>query len=66
VSAPLLSLRDVGIAFGGIRALGGVSLDVPKGAIVAVIGPNGAGKTTLFNCITGVYKPDSGDVRFDG
>jgi branched-chain amino acid transport system ATP-binding protein len=66
VSDALLSLADVGIGFGGIRALAGVSLQVPKGAIVAVIGPNGAGKTTLFNCITGVYRPDSGQVRFDG
>jgi branched-chain amino acid transport system ATP-binding protein len=63
---PLLTTRDVSISFGGVRALRGVSMDIPAGAIVAVIGPNGAGKTTLFNCITGVYKPDAGDVRFAG
>jgi branched-chain amino acid transport system ATP-binding protein len=65
-SEPLLTTRDVSISFGGVRALRGVSMDIPAGAIVAVIGPNGAGKTTLFNCITGVYKPDAGDVRFAG
>ena len=63
---PLLTTRDVSISFGGVRALRGVSMDIPAGAIVAVIGPNGAGKTTLFNCITGVYKPDAGDVKFAG
>ena len=62
--SPLLSVRDVGIAFGGIRALAQVSLDVPEGSIVSVIGPNGAGKTTLFNCLTGIYRPDSGSARF--
>jgi branched-chain amino acid transport system ATP-binding protein len=66
VSEPLLALSGVGIAFGGIQALSGVSLEIPRGAIVAIIGPNGAGKTTLFNCITGVYRADSGDLRLDG
>jgi branched-chain amino acid transport system ATP-binding protein len=66
VSDPLLALSGVSIAFGGIHALSGVSLEIPRGAIVAIIGPNGAGKTTLFNCITGVYRPDSGDVRLEG
>jgi branched-chain amino acid transport system ATP-binding protein len=63
VSEALLSLSGVSIAFGGIQALSGVSLEIPRGAIVAIIGPNGAGKTTLFNCITGVYRPDSGEIR---
>jgi branched-chain amino acid transport system ATP-binding protein len=65
-SEPLLRASGVSIAFSGIRALGGVSLEIPRGAIVAVIGPNGAGKTTLFNCITGVYRPDAGAIEFDG
>jgi branched-chain amino acid transport system ATP-binding protein len=65
-SDALLTTRDVSISFGGVRALHAVSMDIPAGAIVAVIGPNGAGKTTLFNCITGVYRPDTGDVRFAG
>ena len=62
----LLVVENVSIAFGGVRALQSVSLEVPRGAIVSVIGPNGAGKTTLFNCVTGVYKPDEGRVRLSG
>jgi len=65
-SAPLLSVDGVGIAFGGVRALRGVSMTVNQGAIVSVIGPNGAGKTTLFNCITGVYRADVGRVQLAG
>ncbi len=63
---PLLIARQVSIAFGGIRALNGVSLEIPRGAIVAVIGPNGAGKTTFFNCVTGVYRADEGEISIDG
>lgn len=62
----ILSVENVGIAFGGVQALGKVTLEVPEGAIVSVIGPNGAGKTTLFNCITGVYRPSRGSVRLAG
>jgi branched-chain amino acid transport system ATP-binding protein len=62
----LLVARKVSIAFGGVRALSEVSVDVPRGGILALIGPNGAGKTTLFNCLTGVYRPDAGDIRFEG
>jgi branched-chain amino acid transport system ATP-binding protein len=62
----LLSLRSVGLRFGGIIALDNVSLDVEEGRIVGLIGPNGAGKTTAFNVITRLYKPDDGDVVFDG
>lgn len=60
----LLQVKDLAISFGGILALGGVSLDVDLQEIVAIIGPNGSGKTTLFNCITGVYRPKSGKVLF--
>jgi branched-chain amino acid transport system ATP-binding protein len=63
---PLLVVGGVSIAFGGVQALREVSLEIPRGAIVAVIGPNGAGKTTLFNCVTGVYRPDAGQVSLDG
>ena len=63
---PLLELRDVDRRFGGILALDGLSLDVETGEIVGLIGPNGAGKTTAFNVITRLYRPDAGDVDFDG
>jgi len=62
----LLSLDDVSIQFGGLKALDGVSFDVREGEILGLIGPNGAGKTTCFNVMTGVYQPTSGEVRFAG
>jgi branched-chain amino acid transport system ATP-binding protein len=52
--------------FGGIVALDTVSFDVDEGHIVGIIGPNGAGKTTLFNCLSRLYTPDTGEIRFDG
>jgi branched-chain amino acid transport system ATP-binding protein len=62
----LLEVRNVVKSFGGLRALQDVSLSVAKGEIRAVIGPNGAGKSTLFNVMTGLLKPDTGDVVFEG
>ena len=62
----LLALDNVTRRFGGILALDGVSFDVAQGEIAGLIGPNGAGKTTAFNVITRLYRPDEGDVRFDG
>lgn len=62
----LLSIRNVTRRFGGIVAIDDVSLDVEQGKIVGLIGPNGAGKTTLFNVVTRLYKPDAGDLEFDG
>ena len=62
----LLSLENVVMKFGGVTALGDVTLNVQKGEILALIGPNGAGKTTVFNVITGVYKPTSGSITFAG
>ncbi len=62
----ILSVRNLTIRFGGIIALDSVSFDVDEGQIVGLIGPNGAGKTTLFNCLSRLYTPDGGDVRFDG
>jgi len=54
------------ISFGGIKALQDICFTMNKGEIFSVIGPNGAGKTTLFNCISGLYKPDKGSIRFKG
>jgi branched-chain amino acid transport system ATP-binding protein len=62
----LLELSDVCKSFGGIKAVTGVSFAVPEGSIFGLIGPNGAGKTTVFNLVTGVYRPDSGSIRFGG
>ncbi|CAB4711171.1 unannotated protein [freshwater metagenome] len=66
MSKPLLELKDLTIKFGGVTALDGVNISLNKGEILALIGPNGAGKTTVFNLITGVYKPTSGEVVFNG
>jgi branched-chain amino acid transport system ATP-binding protein len=62
----LLEVEDVAVRFGAIVALAGVSLSVAPGEIRGLIGPNGSGKTTLFNCISGIYRPASGDIRFLG
>ena len=63
---PLLQLEDVSIAFGGLQAVQGVSLEVPEGRLCALIGPNGAGKTTLFALMSGFLMPDRGRIRFAG
>ena len=63
---PLLELDGVGKAFGGLRVIENLDLVVSEHEIVSVIGPNGAGKTTLFNLVTGVYRPDEGDIVFEG
>lgn len=60
----MLHIKSLSKSFDGFKAVNKANLDVQKGEIVAVIGPNGAGKTTLFNLITGVLKPDSGEVLF--
>jgi len=62
----VLQIEDVTLAFGGVRALNGVSLQVAPGSITSVIGPNGAGKTSLFNTISGFYRPKSGAILFEG
>jgi branched-chain amino acid transport system ATP-binding protein len=63
---PMLELRGVRKSFGGLRVIDDLDLSVMPGEIVSVIGPNGAGKTTLFNLLSGIYKPDAGDILFEG
>ena len=62
----LLDVVDVSKHFGGLYALNHLSFEVERGDIVSVIGPNGAGKSTIFNVITGLYRPDGGDIRLNG
>ncbi len=62
----LLETTDLSVKFGGLTALDSVSFNIRRGEILGLIGPNGAGKTTCFNAITGVYRPSSGSVTFDG
>jgi branched-chain amino acid transport system ATP-binding protein len=66
VSAPVLETRGLAKSFGGVQAVAGVDLAMPRGEIRALIGPNGAGKTTFFNMLTGQLKADAGEVRFKG
>ena len=63
---PLLSVEGVSVRFGGLQALRGVSIEVPKRGIVGLIGPNGAGKSTLFNAVSGFVRPDEGAIRYRG
>jgi len=62
----LLTVNDLHLSFGGVKALVGVGLDVYENEILALIGPNGAGKTCLLNCISGFYRPQKGEVCFQG
>src|SRR5262245_66465255 len=66
MAQPLLQLANVSKSFGGLRCISHLDIDVREGEVVSVIGPNGAGKTTLFNLITGMYRPDDGDILLDG
>jgi branched-chain amino acid transport system ATP-binding protein len=66
VGETLMSMQDVTLRFGGLTALDSVSFDIKRGEILGLIGPNGAGKTTCFNAMTGVYRPTSGTITFDG
>src|ERR1700755_3262109 len=62
----LLSVENVSLAFGGVKAVTGVSFDIRKGEIRAIIGPNGAGKTSMLNVINGFYHPQSGGITWRG
>lgn len=62
----ILEIKNVSQEFGGLLALDSVDMNLEKGQIFGLIGPNGAGKTTLFNLVTGIYRPTSGDLIFDG
>ena len=62
----LLSVRNLTKCFGGLMAVNDVSFELEKDSVMGLIGPNGAGKTTVFNLITGNYRPDSGEIMFDG
>lgn len=62
----MLSVKNLSISFGGLRAVDSFSISIEKGELYGLIGPNGAGKTTVFNLLTGVYKPDSGIIMLDG
>jgi branched-chain amino acid transport system ATP-binding protein len=66
VAEALLQVEQVRKAFGGLLCIDKLDLEVREGEIVSIIGPNGAGKTTVFNLVTGIYRPDSGDIRLDG
>ncbi len=61
-----LSCHDIRLTFGGVTALDGVSFEVMDGEIFAIIGPNGAGKSSMLNCISGLYRPQQGEIKFDG
>ncbi len=62
----LLEVKNLGISFGGLRAVDNVNLNIEKGQLYGLIGPNGAGKTTIFNLLTGVYRPTDGSIKIDG
>lgn len=62
----MLDVTNLGISFGGLRAVDNFNIQIEDGELYGLIGPNGAGKTTVFNLLTGVYKPDTGSVRLDG
>ena len=65
-TVPILEVKGIGKRFGGLVALSEVSFSINKGEIYGLIGPNGAGKTTLFNVLTGIYRQDEGEIRFEG
>lgn len=63
---PMIEFRDVSLSFAGVKALQGIDLSVRAGSLHAIIGPNGAGKTSMFNCVSGTYRPQAGQILVDG
>jgi len=61
----ILKVEQISLAFGGVKALTDVSFEVPRGSVFSIIGPNGAGKTSMLNCISGRYRPNSGNISFN-
>jgi len=61
-----LRIDNILLSFGGVNALADMSMDIRDNEILAIIGPNGAGKTALLNCINGFYKPQRGEIYYDG
>ena len=66
MSTPLVEMKDIRIAFGGVQAVDGVSIDLHPGEVVGLLGHNGAGKSTLIKILSGAYKMDSGEIRING
>ncbi len=62
----LLEVKNLGISFGGLRAVDNLNMTIEEGSLVGLIGPNGAGKTTAFNLLTGVYQPTDGTISLNG
>ena len=62
----MLEVKNLGISFGGLKAVDDFNVTIEKGQLYGLIGPNGAGKTTVFNLLTGVYKPNNGSILLDG
>jgi D-xylose transport system ATP-binding protein len=65
-TAPIIEMRDINVAFGGVRAVDGVSVDVRPGEVIGLVGGNGAGKSTLMKVLSGAYRPDSGEIWMEG
>ncbi len=61
-----IRIENLSLSFGGVKALTDVSIDIKEHEILAIIGPNGAGKTCVLNCINGFYKPQKGEIYFEG
>lgn len=64
--APVLATRGISMAYGAVRALHDVSLELHRGEVLGLVGDNGAGKTTLVKCIAGILRPDAGEIVVDG